>query len=96
MKRTLTGGGVAPERRGHAVEPLGGEVHDRTITGVAESKVSLIRPGIYPDKWAPKTDYGRDGHARFLFVGAEFQRKGGQTLLQAPGTVSRATGTWMS
>lgn len=82
VKRGLTGAAL---RQSAAVMPWSRWVARSMIDdyGVAEDKVSLIRPGIYPDKWAPKTDYGRDGHARFLFVGAEFGRKGGEVLLQA-------------
>lgn len=50
---------------------------------VPESKIRLLRPGIYPESWSPKTDYGRDEHVRFLFVGGDFKRKGGETLLEA-------------
>lgn len=50
---------------------------------VPESKVRLIRPGVYPEDWPPKTDYGFDERAHFLFVGGDFKRKGGETLLEA-------------
>jgi glycosyltransferase involved in cell wall biosynthesis len=82
VKRGVTGAAL---RQSAAVMPWSRWVARSMVEdyGVVESRVNLIRPGIYPDKWAPKTDYGRDGHARFLFVGAEFRRKGGDTLLQA-------------
>lgn len=51
--------------------------------GIPESLIRLIRPGIYPEDWTPKSDYGHDESARFLFVGGHFHRKGGDTLLSA-------------
>lgn len=50
---------------------------------VPQDRIRLRRPGVYPEDWLPKTDYGRDGHGRLLFVGGDFRRKGGHTLLEA-------------
>jgi glycosyltransferase involved in cell wall biosynthesis len=50
---------------------------------VPKDRIRLIRPGVYPEGWRAKSDYGVDGRCRFLFVGGDFRRKGGDTLLDA-------------
>ena len=82
VKRGITGAAL---RQSAAVMPWSRWVARSMIDDyrVEEEKVRLIRPGIYPDRWEPKTEYGENGQARFLFVGAEFGRKGGDTLLEA-------------
>jgi glycosyltransferase involved in cell wall biosynthesis len=81
-KRALIG---AVLRRTAAVMPWSHWVARSLIEDyrVPESKIRLRRPGIYPEHWSPKADYGRDDRARFLFVGGHFRRKGGDTLLEA-------------
>jgi glycosyltransferase involved in cell wall biosynthesis len=53
--------------------------------GIAPEKVSVIPPGIDLDLWrspAPRTERA-DGSVHLLFVGGDFERKGGTTLLEA-------------
>jgi glycosyltransferase involved in cell wall biosynthesis len=51
--------------------------------GVAPDKVEVIPPGIHLDRWNfPRTAIGT-GPVRLLFVGGDFRRKGGETLLAA-------------
>jgi glycosyltransferase involved in cell wall biosynthesis len=50
--------------------------------GVAGSKVHVIPPGIDLGRWN-FTRQKREGRVRLLFVGGDFRRKGGDTLLAA-------------
>jgi glycosyltransferase involved in cell wall biosynthesis len=50
--------------------------------GVEPDRVSVIPPGVDTTMWCPAGDTPRD-RFRILFVGAEFERKGGGLLLQA-------------
>lgn len=90
VKRRLIGGML---RRATAVMPWSEWTARSLIEDyhVPPERVRLIRPGIYPESWLTKSDYGRDGSARFLFVGGNFRRKGGDTLLEALGEID---GDW--
>lgn len=50
--------------------------------GVSAHRVTVIPPGIDTDRWRFPRER-REGPVNFLFVGADFYRKGGETLLQA-------------
>lgn len=51
---------------------------------VAPDKVKVIRPGVAYDTWSRVVrDGSSDGPVGILFVGADFARKGGPTLLSA-------------
>jgi glycosyltransferase involved in cell wall biosynthesis len=50
--------------------------------GVASDRVAVIPPGVDLDRWSPGS-VNRDGPLRLLFVGGEFERKGGPELLEA-------------
>lgn len=50
--------------------------------GVAPEKVRVVYPGVRIDRFRPG-ERGRDGTTRLLFVGGDFQRKGGSDLLAA-------------
>ena len=53
--------------------------------GVNADKVSVIPPGIDLDRWnfPREQNSGHTGRVRLLFVGGDFRRKGGDTLLTA-------------
>jgi glycosyltransferase involved in cell wall biosynthesis len=51
--------------------------------GVAAEKVTVIPPGIDMDRWRFTRPASAGGRARLLFVGGDFRRKGGETLLAA-------------
>lgn len=51
--------------------------------GVAPEKISVIPPGIDTDLWRRERPARSDGPLKLLFVGGDFPRKGGETLLQA-------------
>ena len=54
--------------------------------GVAPEKVTVIPPGVDMDRWDfthERAQHGTDGTFRLLFVGGDFARKGGETLLKA-------------
>ncbi|MGV3723057.1 MAG: glycosyltransferase family 4 protein, partial [Actinomycetota bacterium] len=52
--------------------------------GVRPEKVSVIPPGIDTSRWRfPQRRLRHDGALNILFVGGDFQRKGGDTLLEA-------------
>jgi glycosyltransferase involved in cell wall biosynthesis len=51
---------------------------------VPDDKVFVIPPGVWFDQWArPTESLGDDSAVRILFVGADFDRKGGPILLDA-------------
>ncbi|MGZ3676802.1 MAG: glycosyltransferase family 4 protein, partial [Ktedonobacterales bacterium] len=53
--------------------------------GVSEDRICIIPPGVHLEEWAPPADAQRAGHAekpQLLFVGADFERKGGDLLLE--------------
>ena len=54
-----------------------------TDYGVAAEKISVIPPGIDTARWRRPRPLRRSGPMELLFVGADFARKGGNTLLQA-------------
>lgn len=90
LKRRLIGGML---RRAAMVMPWSEWTASSLIEdyGVSRDRIRLIRPGVYPENWLTKSDYGIDGQAKFLFVGGNFQRKGGDTLLQA---LDEMNGDW--
>lgn len=52
--------------------------------GVAPDKVTVIRHGVDLSQWRPTVkEVGRDVPLRLLFIGADFERKGGHVLLEA-------------
>jgi glycosyltransferase involved in cell wall biosynthesis len=55
--------------------------------GVAPSRTRVIAPGVDTTVWSPGTAR-EDGRLRVLFVGADFERKGGEQLLGAFGALS--------
>ena len=62
-----------------------------TDYGVAPEKISVIPPGIDTARWRGERPVRASGPVNLLFVGADFARKGGGTLLDAfknlpPGT----------
>ena len=51
---------------------------------VPEHKVTVIPPVVWSEDWShPRIERSDDGVVRILFVGADFSRKGGATLLDA-------------
>ena len=51
--------------------------------GVAPDKISVIPPGIDTDLWRVERPERKSGPVSLLFVGGDFPRKGGDTLLKA-------------
>lgn len=53
--------------------------------GVPPERVHVVPPGVHVDDWAPPEGgcRGVDDVVRILFVGADFERKGGDVLLDA-------------
>ncbi len=51
--------------------------------GVSPEKVTVIPPGIDTDRWDFDRSVPRSGPVNLLFVGGDFARKGGDTLLEA-------------
>lgn len=51
--------------------------------GVAESKISVIPPGVNTAVWKPGASRSVDRPLRLLFVGGDFYRKGGDLLIEA-------------
>jgi glycosyltransferase involved in cell wall biosynthesis len=49
---------------------------------VNREKVLVLWPGVDTDKWRPSHVRSTDGECRILFVGYDFQRKGGDLLLR--------------
>jgi glycosyltransferase involved in cell wall biosynthesis len=55
--------------------------------GVPTERISVIPPGIDLERWKFSRDSSvRTGPIRLLFVGGDFRRKGGETLLKAFGS----------
>lgn len=53
--------------------------------GVSEDRLSIVPPGVHLDDWVPPPDAKRAGQhetPQLLFVGADFERKGGDLLLE--------------
>jgi glycosyltransferase involved in cell wall biosynthesis len=57
---------------------------------VPEERIDLIRPGIHLKDW-PLAGSRRPGPCRLLFVGGDFQRKGGDQILES---LSQLEGEW--
>ncbi|MEX0801677.1 MAG: glycosyltransferase family 4 protein [Dehalococcoidia bacterium] len=51
--------------------------------GVAPERVRIIPPGVDTEQWKPEPKTGRGDKLRLLFVGGDFERKGGELLLEA-------------
>jgi glycosyltransferase involved in cell wall biosynthesis len=52
--------------------------------GIAEERIHVIPPGIDLSRWQfERFPMAKDGKVRLLFVGADFDRKGGRLLLEA-------------
>jgi glycosyltransferase involved in cell wall biosynthesis len=51
--------------------------------GVPASRITVIRPGVDIERFRPQPRDGATDTVRILFVGGDFQRKGGQDLLEA-------------
>jgi glycosyltransferase involved in cell wall biosynthesis len=51
--------------------------------GVAPDRITVIAPGVNLDHWPRPHDADRSGPVRLLFVGGNFERKGGDLLLRA-------------
>lgn len=54
-------------------------IHDY---GVPAERVHVIPPGIDTERWQPLATRRRSGRVRLLFVGGNFERKGGYLLLE--------------
>lgn len=50
--------------------------------GVSPAKVEVVPPGVDLDLWRPRPQ-NVDAPVRILFVGGDFRRKGGETILRA-------------
>jgi glycosyltransferase involved in cell wall biosynthesis len=50
---------------------------------VVPDKVEVIAPGVDLQRWKPGHDAGSQQPVRLLFVGGDFRRKGGYTVLEA-------------
>lgn len=51
--------------------------------GVPPSRINVIPIGVDLDVWRPASQVNDDGAMRLLFVGGDFERKGGDLLLRA-------------
>ena len=51
--------------------------------GVLPERITVVPPGVDTEKWVPASNQHVERPVRILFVGGDFQRKGGNTLLQA-------------
>lgn len=51
--------------------------------GVDGSRITVIPPGVNLDLWPEPAPRSNDGPIRILFVGADFERKGGDVLLRS-------------
>jgi glycosyltransferase involved in cell wall biosynthesis len=51
--------------------------------GVPESRAHVIPPGVDTARWRPRGTLRGTGTLRLLFVGGDFERKGGRLLLEA-------------
>jgi glycosyltransferase involved in cell wall biosynthesis len=56
--------------------------------GVNRDRVHVIPPGVDIDQWRPPTETSQDEHVNLLFVGGDFERKGGELLLEWARTTS--------
>jgi glycosyltransferase involved in cell wall biosynthesis len=54
-----------------------------TDYGIDPAKVEVIPPGVDLEKWKPERGNEAGRARRLLFVGGDFRRKGGDTLLEA-------------
>jgi len=60
--------------------------------GIAPEKITVIPPGVDMQRWSfEKRDRKPGGPVRLLFVGGDFQRKGGETLLKAFNMLPKGT-----
>jgi len=55
--------------------------------GVDPARIEVIPPGVDVSAWQP-ADHAADGPMKILFVGFDFERKGGEILLQAFDTLA--------
>ncbi len=60
--------------------------------GVAPDKISVIPPGIDTELWRVARPAQKSGPVNLLFVGGDFPRKGGDTLLKAFGSLPASAG----
>ena len=51
--------------------------------GVAADRITVVPPGVTPSLWYEPVSISTNGPVRILFVGGDFQRKGGDVLLNA-------------
>lgn len=51
--------------------------------GVQAERITVVPPGVELNRWRPAASVEQRGPLRILFVGGDFQRKGGDTLLEA-------------
>ncbi len=58
--------------------------------GVNANKISVIHPGVDVSLFQPRREAPRPGPVRILFVGGDFQRKGGTDLLEAAACLGQA------
>jgi glycosyltransferase involved in cell wall biosynthesis len=49
--------------------------------GADPERVHVVHPGVDLERWRPVTGRAADGRAQLLFVGGDFERKGGPLLL---------------
>jgi glycosyltransferase involved in cell wall biosynthesis len=52
------------------------------VYGVNAQDVLVLWPSVDTDTWSPPANHSEDGPRRVLFVGADFERKGGDLLLR--------------
>ncbi|MDW3214146.1 MAG: glycosyltransferase family 4 protein [Ilumatobacteraceae bacterium] len=63
--------------------------------GVDPDLVSIVPPGVDTETWSPSPDRRPHGRPRILFVGGEFERKGGDLLLEAYRTIADRCDLWV-
>ena len=59
--------------------------------GADPSKITVLPPGVDLDVWQPQPHPSQPGPLHILFVGGDFYRKGGETLLEAFKTLPEGT-----
>lgn len=65
--------------------PWSSWVRDSLISeyGVTSDRITVLPSGVDLDLWKPATEERKSGPMQVLFVGGDFVRKGGETLLEA-------------